>query len=85
MFDISAFDYAISALSILAATVFYFVRKALNAENPPDQWLADVFNVGTLAILLDLMLLPLTRGPRWLPVPWGEAMRGAGGRAKPGP
>lgn len=77
MTDISAFDYGIAALAIAAATLFYFVRRRIGAPNAPDQWLSDVFNVGTLVILTDLLLLPLTKATRVVPAPWGDAMRGA--------
>ncbi len=79
MVGISGFDYAVALLAIAAATVFSVLRRRLKAPNPPDQWLSDVFNVGTLVILADLMLLPLTTAPRVLPAPWGETMREAAG------
>lgn len=51
MLTLTRLDGLIVLIGMAAASYFYFHRKNRNIPNPPDQWISDVLNVGTLTIL----------------------------------
>ena len=80
MFSFSGLDYAIGGIAGAAATLFWAVRVlALKIKDRPDQWLGDVFNVGTILIIACIIVQPIMgNGPGPMHAVTDEITKAAG-------